>query len=517
MPAPAANVLTFVEGGHRLAAGAPDGSVRLLAAASGDEFARMIRFDTGEWITITPEGYFVASQQGDRWVNVRMNGNVFGIDQFYDVFYRPDLVQRKLAGEDIKPFISVTLQDALRDPPPSVSVKLPPGAAPAAGQIYRVSLEALAQGGGVGEVRVMHNGKLVEVFHRAVVVSGLGRAPAGASAPAAPAIGVQPVSAEQAERTLSRGLVGITKAEQEAIQARPLIKQVVGEVEVELAAGENEFSVIGFNGPGNLNARPVTQSVMATGTAQPPRVFVLTVGVDRFMNANMAPTLQFAVKDSTDFARVIREKLGSRYVGSPIVIKALANEQATRAGLTAALDQLQKEVRNNDLLVWFVASHGTLDNNERYGIVLYDWDGRALESSLFSTASILEASRRIKAFNQLLILDTCHAGGISKLVSGLYDARLSVLARNMGLHVFASASATEEAMDGYKGNGLFTHNLLAGLSSGVADANADKLVSVSELGDYARAETIRVARLLRRRQEPLLMNFGKDVTVYELR
>jgi WD40 repeat protein len=511
---PSPEVLSFTARDQRIAAGAADGSVRLLAGKDGDEIARMIRFDTGEWITITPEGYFVASTEGDRWVNVRMNGSVYGIDQFYDVFYRPDLVQRKLAGEDIKPFIRVTLQDALRDPPPSVSVKLPPGAAPSAGQTYRVSLEALAQGGGVGEVRVMHNGKLVEVLNRAVVVSGLARAPTG---PAVQAIGVQPVSAEQAEKTLSRGLVGITRAEQDAILARPLIKQVAGVVEVELAAGENEFSVIGFNGPGNLNARPVTQSVMASGSAPAPRVFVLAVGVDRFMNATMAPTLQFAVKDSTDFARAMREKLGGQYSGSPVVVKTLANEQATHAGLDEALAQLQREVRTNDLLVWFVASHGTLDNNERYGIVLHDWDGRDLESSLFSTASILEASRRIKAFNQLLILDTCHAGGVSQLVSGLYDARLSVLARNMGLHVFASASATEEAMDGYDGNGLFTHNLLLGLKSGVADANADKVVTVNELGDYARAETMRVARLLRKRQEPLLMNFGKDVTVYELR
>jgi WD40 repeat protein len=510
---PSPEVLSFTAKDQRIAAGAADGSVRMLSGKDGEEIARMIRFDTGEWITITPEGYFVASTEGDRWVNVRMNGSVYGIDQFYDVFYRPDLVQRKLAGEDIRPFIRVTLQDALRDPPPSVSVKLPPGAVPTAGQKYRVSLEALAQGGGVGEVRVMHNGKLVEVFNRAVVVSGLARGPSG---PPSPATGVRAVTAEQAEKALSRGLVGITKAEQDAIQARPLIKQVAGDVEVELAAGENEFSVIGFNGPGNLNARPVSQAVMAAGAAPAPRVFVLAVGVDRFVNANMAPTLQFAVKDATDFASAIREKLGGQYRGAPVVVKTLANEEATHAGLDAALAQLQKEVRTNDLLVWFVASHGTLDNNERYGIVMHDWDGQDLESSLFSTASILEASRRIKAFNQLLILDTCHAGGVSKLVSGLYDARLSVLARNMGLHVFASASATEEAMDGYDGNGLFTHNLLLGLKTAAADANADKAVTVNELGEYARSETMRVARLLRKRQEPLLMNFGKDVTVYEL-
>ena len=115
-----------------------------------------------------------------------------------------------------------------------------------------------------------------------------------------------------------------------------------------------------------------------------------------------------------------------------------------------------------------------------------------------------------------MILDTCHAGGVSSLVRGLYDARLAVLARNMGLHVFASASATEEALDGYQGNGLFTHTLLKGLNTSLADKNADKQITVNELGDFARRETMRIARILRHNQEPLLLNFGKDVTVYRI-
>lgn len=514
LPSPSPHLLTFMSGDKRLAAGSADGALRLLSGTDGGEIARMIRFDNDEWITITPEGYFVASQEGDRWVNVRMDGKVYGIDQFYDVFYRPDIVERRLAGQPIAPLITVTLQDALKQPPPQVALRLPEGPL-AAGQKVKLDFRADTQGGGVGEVRVLHNGKLLEVFNRAVVRSGLAARPAGGATPG-PQVTAQKQSPARAEQAVTRALRLAVQAQQDPASAPKVLQQLEDQVEVELVPGENVFSVVGFNGAGNLNARPVTRTVQASGTAQAPRIFVLAVGIDVFKNANAAPTLANGVKDSTDVANAFRERLGSTYRDSPVIVRMVQNQQATRAGLDAALADLQREVRSNDILVWYVASHGTLDNNAAYGIVLQDWDGKEREDSLFSTNDILEATRRIKAFNQLVILDTCHAGGASSLVRGLYDARLAVLARNMGLHIFASASATEEALDGYEGNGLFTHTLLKGLRTGVADKNADRVVTVKELGEYARRETMGLSQKIRLNQEPLLMNFGKDVNVYAI-
>ncbi|MBK6742224.1 MAG: caspase family protein [Hydrogenophilales bacterium] len=459
---PAPHLLTFSGNGRRLYAGAVDGSTRVLASADGAEIARLIRFDNDEWITMIPEGYFVASQEGDRWVNVRIDDKVYGIDQFYDVFYRPDIVERKLAGMAIAPLIKVTLRDALRQPPPRVALDIPK-ADHAAGQRLDVTLRAQDLGGGVGEMRLLHNGKLVEVFNR----SGA----AGAAPPFETRAGV------------------------------------------ELAAGENALTLVGFNAAGNLNARPVTSLVQATGTAPEPRVFILAVGIDHFLHTDQVNPLRYAVKDADDFAQAMQKSLGEVYRDAPVTLIALRNADASRAALDAALKRLRREMRATDLLVWFVASHGTLDSEARYGIVLHDWDGQPRESSLFSAADLLESARTLRAFNQLVVLDTCHAGGVNSLVKGLYDARLAVLARNMGLHILASANATEEALDGYQGNGLFTHTLLQGLTQTRADKNADGRISVRELGDYARRETRRIARLLRHSQEPLLMNYGKDVVL----
>jgi len=523
---PTPYLLGFMAQNQRIAAGAGDGSVRILATSDGSEIARMIRFDDDQWITMIPEGYFVASQEGDRWVNVRMGGKVYGIDQFYDVFYRPDIVERKLAGLPIDSLITVTLEDALRQPPPQVALLLPSDATAMAGQTIKARLRIKSLGGGVGEVRVLHNGKLIDVLNRPTKRPSSPPGPVASSAASAVASSAG-IPSPTATPTPAQGDAAVTRALRLAVQSQlaaknqgtpvPLVQDVSEEVEIELVAGENAITALAFNGAGTLNSRPVTQRIQAAGAAPAPRVFLLAVGIDQFMNPNMAPTLQFAVKDSNDFAQAVRDKLGSAYRNAPVVVRILQNQAATSAGLQQALEQLQKDVRPNDLLIWFVASHGTLDSRAQYGIVLHDWDGRFNEGSLFSTGQILEAARRIRAFNQFVILDTCHAGGVSSLVSGLYDARLTVLARNMGLHVFASASATEEAVDGYQGNGLFTHTLLTGLRTPAADGNADHRVTIKELGDYARRETKRIARqVFSRSQDPLLMNFGKDVTVYAI-
>ena len=57
---------------------------------------------------------------------------------------------------------------------------------------------------------------------------------------------------------------------------------------------------------------------------------------------------------------------------------------------------------------------------------------------------------------------------------------MSVLAKNMGLHLYASAQATEAAQDGIRGtNGTFTAQLLAGIKGAAKqDAEGNELMDM---------------------------------------
>ncbi|MGB5065579.1 MAG: hypothetical protein WBQ37_17750, partial [Candidatus Competibacter sp.] len=121
------------------------------------------------------------------------------------------------------------------------------------------------------------------------------------------------------------------------------------------------------------------------------------------------------------------------------------------------------------------------------------------------------------ALSQLYVLDTCHAGGLDYVISGLYDARISVLAHKMGLHLFAGTSSLQNALDGYQGNGLFTHTLLTGLRNNpAADSNKDHAVSIAELGAFSKDYTKIIGKTIHFEQTPLIVNFGQDQLLYRL-
>ena len=103
-------------------------------------------------------------------------------------------------------------------------------------------------------------------------------------------------------------------------------------------------------------------------------------------------------------------------------------------------------------------------------------------------------------------------------MSGLYDARMSVLAKKMGLHIYASAGSVQTAMDGYKGNGLYTYALLQGIENGRdVDRERDGSVTVKDLGLYSREKTTELSTKLGHPQTPLIINFGRDNPLFAVR
>jgi hypothetical protein len=51
------------------------------------------------WVSITPEGYFAASDVDSRPLSVVHGLESYSIDQFYDALHPPDLVREKLVGD----------------------------------------------------------------------------------------------------------------------------------------------------------------------------------------------------------------------------------------------------------------------------------------------------------------------------------------------------------------------------------------------------------------------------------
>ena len=66
--------------------------------ATGMEIVQFVGFNDGEWVVITPDGYYNASSNGHKYINVRVDNNVVGMDQYRGIYFRPQIVETRLRG-----------------------------------------------------------------------------------------------------------------------------------------------------------------------------------------------------------------------------------------------------------------------------------------------------------------------------------------------------------------------------------------------------------------------------------
>lgn len=502
----AVKFVRFSPDGRRILSGHFNGSIKILNAADGTEICMMAKFRDGEWIAFTPEGYFNASKNGPAYISVRKGNSVFGLDQFYDIFYRPDIVEAKLRGEDVRTLTPANLEEAMLNPPPVVEfVRVPSESADAGVTIsYRIT----STGGGIGEVRLFHNGKLIKSdgFYRQAGVTPTGKD------------NTLLASNSRAIKDYLRSVALVSRKENilSLIESAPKGDVYEGTVTVDAVSGENDIGLAAFNRNNSVQSMLKTATFKSTVKQADSHLYVMAVGIDEYKTPGN--NLKYAVRDAESIARMLPERSKTQYKPENIHALTLRNADATKINILNNIDKLSKIVKPDDVFVFFIASHGVLQSG-LYSIVTHDYNGHLNSGSLINSNEIMEISKTMKALTQVFILDTCHAGGLDNFVSGLYDARMTVMARNMGLHMFASASSTQEALDGYKGkNGMFTYVLLEGLNNNRnADTNKDGKVSVYELGSYAREQTAKLSKESGYAQTPVVNDFGKDISVYVIR
>ncbi len=93
--------VSFSPNGKWIVSGSWDGTVRLWEVSTGKEIAQFVSFEDGEWVVVTSEGYFNASPNGAKYLNVRVGNDVYPIDEYYKELFKPDYVASILQGKKV--------------------------------------------------------------------------------------------------------------------------------------------------------------------------------------------------------------------------------------------------------------------------------------------------------------------------------------------------------------------------------------------------------------------------------
>ncbi len=458
----------FPNGKYVVSAG--DASTRIWDATTGEEIASMIAFEDGEWIITTSNGYYTSSPKGDQYLSVTVGGRQYSTEQLRESFYRPDLVQVALGGGSLKELKKV----ADVKPPPVVAVVDTPKSIDQSDAA--ITLKITDAGGGIGDIRLYLNGSAVMLDS---------------------ARGVKVISSNQDE-----------------------IKKTY---KLKLSSGVNTIRVIAFNADNTMQSTDVFYEITAAFKAiGKPSLYALVIGINEYKNPKLQ--LNHAIADATLFADTLQQ--GALPLFEKVEVKKLSSKkETTRENILKELKAMQS-INPDDLFVFYVASHGTVDDGEYYLITSNVGSTRTerLKTDAIGQSVFKELISNIPATKKLIIIDTCNAGALGKaiqvtmLTRGMSeDTAMKILSRAVGSTILSASTSIQEALEGYQGHGLFTYVLAEGLH-GKADKGNTGYVKTTELADYVDNEVpILAEKIFKKAQYPTISISGQAFPIGKVR
>jgi len=115
-------------------------------------------------------------------------------------------------------------------------------------------------------------------------------------------------------------------------------------------------------------------------------LYILAVGVGQYKNAGIR-ALPNAKRDGGGGGR----RVSARSTRKPVV-KVLTDAAATRAAVLNELDAIKKQIRRQDMLIFYFAGHGEVDDPNdlkgRYYLLPHDATPKGLAGSALSAADL---------------------------------------------------------------------------------------------------------------------------------
>ena len=442
--------------GKRVLSASKDGTARLWDIATGKAVVQFIYFTDGQWIAITPDGYFNASPDGAKHLSVRVGNQVYSIDNFYEKFFNPVHVASVLQGKTLE--AAADIRKGILSPPEVRITSPAPGSAVNADTLT-VTVAAKDTGGGIDEIRLYHNGKAIGDDTRGVKIAAKGN-------------------------------------------------EAIRQYTVSLVDGANSFRATGFS-KDRTESNPHELTVILSAPAKDVSLHILAVGINQYKNP--ALNLNYAQPDARGIADFFRQQ--GRKLFKDIAIDEIYNDQATRENILSRLSKLQS-TNPQDVVLLYLAGHGENINDKWYFIpheLTYPEREEDVKAKGLSSDELSGYIKNIRAQKILLLVDACKSGAVLVAFRGFEDRKaLSQLSRSTGVHIVAASTKDQFAAEVKDlGHGVFTYTLLEGLRGKAAGRGEP--VTVRKLMGYVEEQLPEITKKYKQEaQYPVVDSRGMD-------
>jgi WD40 repeat protein len=409
-----------------------DGTSRIFDLAKGEELVQIVASEHGWAAFNKKDGSFTSEGGADEAVKWASDDVAVNMDQFSSSHLEPSLVSRAAAGakppaREGRPQLSVRFAM-----PPAIAFQTPDEDTSTDDSDFDLVVQAADLGGGIAEIRVYQNGRLV------------------------------------ARRKLEEDDV-----EDEVIAP---------EFEVELLAGKNEFRVVGLSRD-FIESRPAKITVSYSGAQRKSTLHLVTIGINKYRNP--ALNLNYGVPDANGINEFFKAQPLKLF--KEVKIHALFDEDATRSAIEDVMEDLE-DTEPQDVVVVYLAGHGDTIGEDWYFMpteIAYPERPDHVREKGIKSSELDKWVANAPAQKVVMLMDSCKSGAALTTSRGFEERKaLSRLARAAGIHVVAAASKSQFAIELESlGHGAFTYALLEGLA-GKADRSGDGSITIRELTGY---------------------------------
>ncbi len=467
-----------------LVSGSADQTVKLWEIDSGRLLLTIFQGSDNEWVAWTPEGYYTASLNGDKYVGWHINQGenksalYYPASRFSKQFYSPKIVAKYLeTGGNIKEAIRLanlerpqrkkikptTVSDISSILPPTVFFQIPAKRDVAVNQ-NSIRIKAGA--------KAINNEPITDIW---LLVNG--------------------------RRISERRGIGV-KA-----KTRKKLDRLRAEIDVmvPLTQSDNRISVIASNRhtqsePELINVKWKTktgETVVGSRDIYKPDLYLLSIGVSKYQQSGYS--LDYAHKDAKGIASVLNRQSGKLY--GKIHKRVLTDQKATQDDILDGLDWILKESTQKDLSVIFVAGHGLKDDRGNYYFLPHDGYPDKLRRTGVRWVEFQDVLSSLPS-KVIFLVDTCHSGSVTgkrRGVDDITDTLRELVNSESGVVVMTASTGKESSQEHPEwGHGAFTKALIEGLE-GRADYDKDNTVDIKEIDLFI---TKRVKELTKGGQHP---------------
>jgi formylglycine-generating enzyme required for sulfatase activity len=153
--------------------------------------------------------------------------------------------------------------------------------------------------------------------------------------------------------------------------------------------------------------------------------------------------------------------------------------------------------RKDDLVLLYYSGHGIKDEHGDLYLAVKDTEIEIVSATALGAAFVRGQLDKSGSQRKVVLLDCCYGGAFARRAKALLDAGTheAFTGNGYGRVILTASNAVEYAWEGNKILGeietsVFTHFLVQGLRTGVADLNGDGKISLDELYDYVYEQVL---------------------------